>query len=204
MSTKTRLGIMMFLQYAIWGAWAPVLSEYLMRELHFTGVQVGWIYAVLPLATIVAPFLGGQVADRWLASEKVIALLQLAGGVVLLVMSRITSYATLLPLMLFYCLLYAPTLAITNSLAMINLESSEKEFGRIRVWGTIGWIAAGWQPCHEQRRDRSVASPPRPSATPARRLAACRLALRRAERDAARRYPVSGRHLLSDHGPAGL
>ncbi len=144
MSTKTRLGIMMFLQYAIWGAWAPVLSEYLMRELHFTGVQVGWIYAVLPLATIVAPFLGGQVADRWLASEKVIALLQLAGGVVLLVMSRITSYATLLPLMLFYCLLYAPTLAITNSLAMINLESSEKEFGRIRVWGTIGWIAAGW------------------------------------------------------------
>ncbi|MCR4439122.1 MAG: MFS transporter [bacterium] len=144
MSTKTRLGIMMFLQYAIWGAWAPVLSEYLMNRLGFTGVQVGWIYAVLPLATIVAPFLGGQVADRWLASEKVIAMLQLAGGVLLLAMSRLTSYGTLLPLMLLYCLLYAPTLAITNSIAMINLESSEKEFGRIRVWGTIGWIAAGW------------------------------------------------------------
>ncbi|MDZ7385614.1 MAG: MFS transporter [candidate division KSB1 bacterium] len=144
MSTKTRLGIMMFLQYAIWGAWAPVLSEYLLNTLGFTGVQVGWIYAVLPLATIVAPFLGGQVADRWLASEKVIALLQLAGGVVLIVMSRITSYGTLLPLMFFYCLLYAPTLAITNSIAMINLKSSEKEFGGIRVWGTIGWIAAGW------------------------------------------------------------
>jgi len=144
MSTKTRLGIMMFLQYAIWGAWAPVLSEYLMNNLGFSGVQVGWIYAVLPLATIVAPFFGGQVADRWLASEKFIAILQLAGGVLLVAMSRITSYGTLLPLMLLYCLLYAPTLAITNSIAMINLENSEKEFGRIRVWGTIGWIAAGW------------------------------------------------------------
>ncbi len=144
MSTKTRLGIMMFLQYAIWGAWAPVLSEYLLNHLGFTGIQAGWIYAVLPLATIVAPFFGGQVADRWLASEKFIAVLQLAGGALLLVMSRITSYGTLLPLMFLYCLLYAPTLAITNSIAMINLENSEKEFGRIRVWGTIGWIAAGW------------------------------------------------------------
>lgn len=144
MSTKTRLGIMMFLQYAIWGAWAPVLSAYLDSGLGFTGPQIGAIFALLPLATIVAPILGGQIADRWLPSEKVIAYLQLAGGVLLLVMSQMTSYPAMLLLMLLYCVFYAPTLAITNSIAMINLEDTEKEFGAIRVWGTLGWIAAGW------------------------------------------------------------
>ena len=140
---KVQLGVMMFLQYAIWGAWAPVLSSYLLNDLGFSGGQVGWIYALLPLATIVAPVVGGQVADRWLASEKVIALLQLGGGALLLAASRVTDFGTLAVLMLVYCLLYAPTLALTNSVAMINLSDSEKEFGAIRVWGTLGWIAAG-------------------------------------------------------------
>lgn len=143
MNSKYRLGIMMFLQYAIWGAWAPVLSEYLMNELGFNGVQVGWIYALLPLATIVSPFIGGQIADRHFASEKIISFLQLSGGILLIVMSFMSSYSTIFILMLIYCLLYAPTLALTNSVAMINLKDSEREFGRIRVWGTIGWIAAG-------------------------------------------------------------
>jgi nucleoside transporter len=143
MSAKTRLGIMMFLQYAIWGAWAPVLSAYLLDDLGFSGTQAGWIYALLPLATILAPFIGGQVADRYFASEKVIAFLQLTGGILLLVVARTESFSAMWPLMLVYCLLYAPTLALTNSVAMINLRDSEKEFGAIRVWGTIGWIAAG-------------------------------------------------------------
>ncbi|UCF19478.1 MAG: MFS transporter [Gemmatimonadota bacterium] len=143
MSAKVRLGIMMFLQYAIWGAWAPVLSAYLINDLGFDGVQVGVIYALLPLATIISPFVGGQAADRYFASEKVIAFLQLSGGVLLLAVSQVTDYEVMVLLMFVYCLLYAPTLALTNSIAMINLESSEKEFGGIRVWGTLGWIAAG-------------------------------------------------------------
>jgi nucleoside transporter len=106
-------------------------------------VQVGAIYALLPLATIISPFVGGQIADRYFASEKVIAFLQLTGGALLLVISRVTSYDAMMLLMFVYCLLYAPTLALTNSVAMINLADSEKEFGRIRVWGTIGWIVAG-------------------------------------------------------------
>jgi len=134
---------MMFLQYAIWGAWAPVLSAYLLDDLGFSGTQAGWIYALLPLATILAPFIGGQAADRYFASEKVIAFLQLTGGILLLIVARTESFAAMWPLMLVYCLLYAPTLALTNSVAMINLKDSEKEFGAIRVWGTIGWIAAG-------------------------------------------------------------
>ena len=142
-STKVQLGTMMFLQYAIWGAWAPVLSSYLLNDLGFSGSQVGWIYALLPLATIIAPIVGGQVADRYFALEKVIAFLQLGGGLLLLLAARTTDFDTLAVVMLFYCLLYAPTLALTNSVAMINMEDSEKEFGAIRVWGTLGWIAAG-------------------------------------------------------------
>lgn len=143
MSVRIRLGIMMFLQYAIWGAWAPVLSEYLLNDLGFSGIQVGIIYSLLPLATIIAPFVGGQIADRYFSSEKFIAFLQLTGGALLIFISTVSDYTTMMWLMLLYCLLYAPTLALTNSVAFINLKNSEKEFGIIRVWGTIGWIVAG-------------------------------------------------------------
>jgi nucleoside transporter len=135
---------MMFLQYAIWGSWAPVLSAYLQNNLGFSGVQLGIIFSLLPLATIISPFVGGQFADRYFPSQKVIAVLQLAGGVILILIANITAFTTMMWLMLLYCLVYAPTLALTNSIAFLNLKSSEKEFGSIRVWGTIGWIAAGW------------------------------------------------------------
>ncbi len=144
MNVKFRLGVMMFLQYAIWGAWAPVLSEYLQNTLGFTGVQYSIIYMLLPIATIIAPFIGGQVADRYFASQKFVGILQLAGGAMLVYISTITQFSTMALMMSIYCLLYAPTLALTNSIAFINLKSSEKEFGMIRVWGTIGWIAAGY------------------------------------------------------------
>ncbi len=143
MSVKLRLGVMMFLQYAIWGAWAPVLSDYLQNNLGFDGIHTGIIYSLLPLATIIAPFIGGQIADRYLSGEKFIAVLQLMGGALLIWVSTMSDYRLMVGVMLFYCLLYAPTLALTNSLAFINLKNSEKEFGQIRVWGTIGWIAAG-------------------------------------------------------------
>jgi nucleoside transporter len=136
---------MMFLQYAIWGSWAPVLSAYLGDSgLGFSGFQIGAIYALLPLATIIAPFVGGQVADRYFASEKVIGFLAFSGGILLIALSRVTDFSLMAILMLVYCLVYAPTLALTNSIAMMNLTDSEEEFGGIRVGGTLGWIAAGW------------------------------------------------------------
>lgn len=143
MSVKVRLGIMMFLQYAIWGAWSPVLSAYLENTLHFTGMQIGIIYSLLPLATIISPFIGGQLADRYFSSEKVIAVLQLLGGLMLIYISRLTDYTSMMWLFFLYSLLYAPTMALTNSIAFINMKDSEKEFGQVRVWGTIGWIVAG-------------------------------------------------------------
>ncbi|MCK4821840.1 MFS transporter, partial [bacterium] len=143
MSVKVRLWIMMFFQYAIWGAWGPVLSAYLINDLDFTGTQVGVIYSLLPLATIISPFVGGQLADRYFSSQKVIAFLQLSGGVLLLFIATVSEYSTMMILMFLYCLLYAPTLALTNSVAFINLKDSEKDFGKIRVGGTLGWITAG-------------------------------------------------------------
>ncbi len=143
MSAAIQLGVMMFLQYAIWGAWAAVLSAYLESDLGFSGVQIGAMYSLLPLALIVAPFIGGQLADRYFASERIIGVLQLAGGGLLFLASRTSDYGSLMMVMFVYCLLYAPTLALTNSIAMINLSDSEEQFGRVRVWGTIGWIAAG-------------------------------------------------------------
>jgi nucleoside transporter len=143
MSRKMRLGIMMFLQYAIWGSWAPALSEYMSNTLGLNGVQIGAMYSLLPLATIIAPFFGGQLADRYVSTEKLIAFLQFTGGILLIVMSRIESYGALMALMFAYCLLYAPTFALTNSIAMINLDDTERDFGPVRVGGTLGWIAAG-------------------------------------------------------------
>lgn len=161
MSVKIRLSAMMFLQYAIWGSWFPVLSAYLQNELGFSGTQVGLIYSLLPLATIISPFIAGQVADRYFSTEKFIASLQVIGGIFLIFIASTTDYRSLIWLMLIYCLLYAPTLALTNSIAMINLDNSEKEFGTIRVWGTIGWITAGlclalWRSLAEAQRIPSV------------------------------------------------
>lgn len=134
---------MMFLQYAIWGSWSSVLSAYMLNDLGFTGIQVGIIYGLLPLATIISPFIGSQLADRYFSTEKVIAFFQLSGGALLMYIATVSDYSRMLWLMMLYCLLYAPTLALTNSIAFINLEDTERDFGKIRVGGTIGWIAAG-------------------------------------------------------------
>ena len=120
MGIKFRLGTMMFLQYAIWGAWSPVLSEYLINDLGFTPFQMGVILGLLPFAIIISPFIGGQVADRYFASQRVVGVLQLSGGALLVLVSAVTTYKTMMWLMLVYCLLYAPTLALTNSIAFIN------------------------------------------------------------------------------------
>src|ERR1043166_9476415 len=112
---RWRLSTMMFLQYMIWGAWSPVLTVYL-EKIGFSGVQSGWIYALLPLGCMIAPFAGGQLADRYVSTEKLLAVLHLAGGVLLCVMATMTTYRGISTLMLLWSLLYAPTLALTNSI----------------------------------------------------------------------------------------
>jgi len=137
------LSVMMFLEFAIWGAWAPVLASHLVGNLKFSGKQTGWIYATLWLGCIVSPFIGSQIADRWLATEYFLAAVHLIGGVVLLLAARKTNFWALFGLMSLYSLLYAPTLALVNSLMFTHLTDPSTQAGGIRVWGTIGWIAAG-------------------------------------------------------------
>jgi nucleoside transporter len=133
---------MMFLQYMIWGAWFPVLSNYL-SALGFSGSQAGVIYSLLSLGCMVAPFTGGQIADRYLASEKLLALFHLLGGVAMFVAARTTSFPVMVTFMAIWALVYSPTLAVTNSITFTHLPDSEKKFGLVRVWGTLGWIAVG-------------------------------------------------------------
>jgi nucleoside transporter len=145
LSIRWRLSLMMFLQYAIWGAWAPVLGSYLgSKALNFSGIQIGLIYGMLPLATIVSPFIFGQVADRWLAAQKVMAGLHILAGIAMILMARETGYSGMLVLMAAFSLFYGPTLALSNAICFSHMKNAEKEFGGIRVWGSIGWIAAGW------------------------------------------------------------
>jgi nucleoside transporter len=131
---------MMFLQYTIWGAWQPVFSAYL-DQLGFTGTQGAVIYSLLPLACMLAPFTAGQLADRYFSTEKLLAALHLLGGIAMVLAAKVTEFSSLWPLMLAWALVYAPTLALTNSLCFHHMPEAEKEFGLVRVWGSIGWIA---------------------------------------------------------------
>lgn len=145
-SLRFRLSLMMFLQYAIWGAWAPVLWPYLVGAspggLGLSSTQAALLFGLLPLACILAPFTGGQIADRWVSTQWFLGVAQLVGGVLLLIAAKTQGYGNMMLVFGLFCLLYAPTLALTNSLAFHHLKD-EKTFGGIRVWGTIGWIVAG-------------------------------------------------------------
>jgi nucleoside transporter len=138
---RWRFSVMMFLQYTIWGAWNPVFSAYLENQLGFSGTQASAIYGLLPLACMLAPFTAGQLADRYFSTEKLMAALHLLGGIAMLFAAGATTYGKLWLLMLIWSLVYAPTLALTNSLCFHHMPEAEKEFGLVRVWGTIGWIA---------------------------------------------------------------
>jgi len=139
---RWRLSLMMFLQFAIWGAWVVYLPLYLIGGLLFTVTAVGVIFSAMPLATIISPFIGGQIADRWVPSQWFMVVANLACGVLLLVMASVESVGSLYVLMLAFSLFFAPTLAVANSICFHHLRDPDKEFGSIRVWGSIGWVVA--------------------------------------------------------------
>jgi len=147
---KSRLSLMMFLQYAVWGIWLPVLATYLQSPvanggLGFTSGQVGLIIGVAgSIGAVSAPFIAGQFADRYFSTEKFLAVLLVLGGTVKITLAFQESFTAWLLLATLYSVLYMPTLSLTNSMAFAHLQNSEKEFPRVRVWGTIGWIAASW------------------------------------------------------------
>jgi len=150
MTKNSRLGAMMFLQYALWGAWLPVTARFLSAPiaeggLGFTGPQIGMILGLAgSIGAIAAPFIAGQLADRYFSTEKFLAVLMLVGGVLKWYTSMQTTYSAWLILSIAYSIVYMPTIALTNSITFYHIDDQENDFPRIRVWGTIGWIAASW------------------------------------------------------------
>ncbi len=139
-----QLSLMMFLQFAVWGAWLPVLASRLLGPLKMSGKQTGWIYGTIYLGCIISPLIAGQIADRWVATQYFLAAAHLAGGVLLLASARQRRFPPLFAIMFLYALAFAPTLALVNSLMFAYLTDPANQSFGVLLWGTVGWAVAGW------------------------------------------------------------
>jgi NHS family xanthosine MFS transporter len=148
MSLQLRLTVMNFLQFFVWGSWLISLGGYMIATLGFSGTQVGSVYATMGIGSLVMPGLMGIVADRWVSAERVYALCHLAGAGLLFWASTVEHFPTLYSILLLNAMVYMPTIALNNSVSYTLLSGAGldvvRSFPAIRVWGTVGFIAAMW------------------------------------------------------------
>ena len=140
---KTKLSCFMFLQYFIWGSWYASMGAYLGQTLKFGEEQVGLAYGAFAIGAMISPFFVGLIADRYFASEKLLAVLGVVGGAVLFCLPSLTSFGFFYPALIGYCALFVPTLALGNSLSLTHLTNSKTDFPRIKTLSAVGWIAGG-------------------------------------------------------------
>lgn len=148
MSIKLRLIIMNFLEFFVWGSWLISLGGYMIITLKFTGSQVGSIYATMGVASLFMPSLMGIVADRWINAERVLGACHLTGALLLLWAAQVTEYKVMYVIMLLNSMMYMPTIALNNAVSYAILQKGSidivRHFPPIRVWGTVGFVAAMW------------------------------------------------------------
>src|ERR1044071_3436266 len=140
---RLKLFFMMVLEFFIWGAWLPLIFSYL-PSLGFTPGQQSWILNAFPIAAVLGMFFSNQFADRNFAAEKFLAFSHLIGGLAMIGLATTKDFGLFFSLMMVHCLFYVPTISITNSIAFANMKDAQKEFGLVRMGGTIGWILAAW------------------------------------------------------------
>lgn len=141
---RLRLALLLFGEYAIWGLCFVSLSSWLGATLHFSGTQIGAIFGSRAIAGLVAPLLGGVIADRFAHTERMLAVLHGIGGVLLIIASQQVTFTTMYPVMLAYAFCYLPTLSLAPSLALRHLAQPAAEFPVLRAGGTFGWVVAGF------------------------------------------------------------
>lgn len=142
---RARLSIMMFLQYFVWGIWLPILGIHLGPSgVNLNPTQIGWVYTVYGFGAVLGPFILGALADRFVATEIVLAVAHTVGGFLLIWTASLTGFWPIFLALFAYCNLYMPTMGLTNSLTFRTAgEGNQDQFPAIRMWGTFGWIAAG-------------------------------------------------------------
>lgn len=153
-SVRFQLSIMMFLNFFIWGMWFVTMGTYLTQgNIGATGAETGLAYGTQCLGAIIAPFIIGMIADRFFAAQKILGVLHLVGAVLLYFIAAEKQFGSFYSLLLIYMIVYMPTLALVNAIALRQISDAEKQFAGLRVWGTIGWIVAGlligwmaWEP----------------------------------------------------------
>lgn len=137
------LSFAMFMEFAIWGAWMPVLAARLLGPLKMSGKQTGWIYATFPIACIFMPLVSGQLADKYINMEIIIGVAHLLGAVLMFVAARKTTFKSLLVVMFLYSLCYAGTLPLVNAILLVNVSDIGAR-GKVFMWAPIAWALVGW------------------------------------------------------------
>ncbi|HZH64596.1 MAG TPA: nucleoside permease [Flavisolibacter sp.] len=140
---RIQLSVMMFLNFFIWGGWFVTLGTFLTNNLGATGAQSGNVFSTQSWGAIIAPFIIGLIADRYINAEKILGALHIAGAFLMYQLYNSTDIGVFYPYVLVYMILYMPTLALVNSVSFNQMKNPEKEFSSIRVFGTLGWIIAG-------------------------------------------------------------
>jgi nucleoside transporter len=140
---RLRLSAMMFLEFFVWGAWFVTMGSYLTGSLGFSGADSALAYSTQSWGAIIAPFIIGLIADKYVNAERLLGVIHLIGAALMYLLASATEFGTFYPYLLLYMILYMPTLALVNAISFRQMDDPARHFGNIRVWGTVGWIVAG-------------------------------------------------------------